>query len=136
MGADPIVSAIVAISDLENKPIPGFLIRKERKGHGRKKLIEGFKGNRGDKVVIVDEVCTTGKSIQEAIEEATKAGLEVVAVISLVDREEGGSEELKQKFKYYSIFRAKDLLNEQETDDGTSTQKAQETAGDTTSIKR
>jgi orotate phosphoribosyltransferase len=113
MGADPIVSATVVVSEIEKRPLPGFLIRKERKGHGRHKQLEGIDGAIGQ-VVIVDEVCTTGASTQEAIDAAEREGCEVVAVISLVDREEGGSEKLRAKYNYRSIFTARELLAEEE----------------------
>jgi len=112
MGADPVVSAAVMVSELENTPLPGFLVRKEAKQHGRQKQIEGLDSVRGKKVVIVDEVCTTGGSTQEAIDAAEREGAEVVAVISLVDREEGGSEKLRAKYSYRSIFTARELLAE------------------------
>ncbi|HEY2932679.1 MAG TPA: orotate phosphoribosyltransferase [Acidobacteriota bacterium] len=114
MGADPIVSAIVVISQVQGKPLPGFLIRKERKGHGREKCVEGFEGAKGAKVVIVDEVCTTGGSIIEAIEIAQAERFDIVAVVSLVDREEGGSEKLKQNYNYHALFTANELLRENE----------------------
>ena len=111
MGADPIVSAVAVVSHLKGTPIHGFLVRKEPKGHGRRKLIEGFEGKPNDKVVIIDEVCTTGGSILEAIDAAEAQGFEIVAVVSLVDREEGGSERLRAtKYPYYSVFTAKELL--------------------------
>ena len=85
-------------------------MRKEPKKHGRQKQIEGISGPIR-KVVIVDEVCTTGKSTQEAIDAAEAEGYEVVAVISLVDREEGGSEKLRSRYKYRAIFTARELMD-------------------------
>ncbi len=110
MGADPIVSAVVTVSQIEGSPILGFLIRKERKGHGRLKQVEGIEPTSGRRVVIVDEVCTTGKSTIEAIDAAEAAGMQVIAVISLVDREEGGSEILRKRYAYYPICTARELL--------------------------
>ena len=112
LGADPVVSAAVVVSELEHRPLPGFLVRKEAKQHGRQKQIEGIENPRGKKVVIVDEVCTTGGSTQEAIDAAEREGCEVIGVISLVDREEGGSEVLRQKYNYRSVFTASELLAE------------------------
>ena len=111
MGADPIVSATAVVSEIEGRPLPGFLIRKEPKKHGRRKQIEGME-QLFRKVVIADEVCTTGASTKEAIDAAEREGCEVVAVISLVDREEGGSEMLRAKYNYRSIFTARELLAE------------------------
>jgi orotate phosphoribosyltransferase len=110
MGADPVVSAAIVVSAIEKQPVQGFLVRKEAKGHGRKKQIEGMEETRGKRVAIVDDVCTTGGSTQEAIAAAEREGCEVIAVISLVDREEGGSESLRAKYNYRSIFTARELL--------------------------
>ncbi|MGA2509155.1 MAG: orotate phosphoribosyltransferase [Candidatus Acidiferrales bacterium] len=112
MGADPLVTAAGVVSAIEKRPLPGFLVRKEAKKHGRQKQIEGLENPRGKKVAIVDEVCTTGGSTQEAIDAAEREGCEVIAVISLVDREEGGSEMLRAKHNYRSIFTARELLAE------------------------
>jgi orotate phosphoribosyltransferase len=110
MGADPVVSAAIVVSEIEKRPLPGFLVRKEAKKHGRNKQIEGIEDVRGKRVIIVDEVCTTGGSTQEAIDAVEREGAQVVAVISVVDREEGGSEMLRQKYIYRSIFTARELL--------------------------
>jgi len=114
IGADPLVSAVVTISYLEGRPLRGFLVRKERKEHGRQKLIEGIdpkaSGRAVRNVVIVDDVCTTGKSTFDTIAAAEREGMKVVAVISLVDREEGGSAELRKKYPYYAITTAQELL--------------------------
>lgn len=113
IGADPVVSAVVALSHLEGRPLRGFLVRKERKEHGRQKLIEGLEAGAvrpPRRVVIVDDVCTTGKSTLEAIAAAESEGMKVVAVISLVDREEGGSETLRKKYEYHAICTARELL--------------------------
>jgi orotate phosphoribosyltransferase len=112
MGADPLVTAAGVVSELEKRPLPGFLVRKEAKKHGRQKQMEGLENPRGKKVVVVDEVCTTGGSTQEAIDAAEREGCEVIAVISLVDREEGGSEKLKAKYNYRAIFTARELLGD------------------------
>jgi len=112
MGADPLVTAAGVVSALEKRPLAGFLVRKEAKKHGRQRQIEGFDNPFGKKVVIVDEVCTTGGSTQEAIEAAEREGCQVIGVISLVDREEGGSDALRAKYNYRSIFTARELLAE------------------------
>jgi len=112
MGADPVVSAAIVVSAIEKRPLQGFLVRKEAKGHGRKKQIEGLEETQGKRVVIVDDVCTTGGSTLEAIAAAEREGCQVVAVISLVDREEGGSDALRAKYNYRSVFTARELLGE------------------------
>ncbi len=93
LGADPIATATSLISSLESEPIPAFIIRKEPKGHGTGQWLEGGKNLAlGAKVVIVEDVVTTGGSSMKAIERAREEGLEVIGVVTLVDREEGGSE--------------------------------------------
>jgi len=93
LGADPIASAVAYTAFLNKKKINSFVIRKERKEHGLKKLVEGDV-QPGDRVVIVDDVITTGGSTIRAIEAAREEGLEVVKAVVLVDREEGGREEI------------------------------------------
>lgn len=110
MGADPVVSAAIVVSAIESRPVPGFLVRKEAKKHGRQKQIEGIENLSGKKVVIVDDVCTTGGSTQEAIDAVEAAGANVAAVVSVVDREEGGSEMLRAKYNFRSVFTARELL--------------------------
>jgi len=91
MGADPISLAVGMASAMENpdEMIQVFNIRKEPKGHGRGKQIEGnFK--EGDEVIVVDDVITTGGSTIQAIEAIEKAGGKVKFALILVDREEGG----------------------------------------------
>jgi orotate phosphoribosyltransferase len=119
VGADPLVTATGVVSAIQKRPLPGFLVRKEAKKHGRQKQLEGLENPRGKTVVIVDEVCTTGGSTKEAIEAAEGEGCKVVAVISLVDREEGGSQMLGAKYNYRSIFTARELLAEESRPSGT-----------------
>lgn len=93
MGADPIATALSMTSSLAGDPIPAFIIRKEPKGHGTGQWLEGRKNLvPGARVVIVEDVLTTGGSALKAVERAREEGLEVVGIISLVDREEGGRE--------------------------------------------
>jgi orotate phosphoribosyltransferase len=96
MGADPIVVAVAMLSALEGllRPtgavpewIHGFLVRKSEKSHGTGQRVEGF-AEKGARVVIVDDVCTTGASTVQAIEAAREFGFEVVGVLCLVEREE------------------------------------------------
>jgi orotate phosphoribosyltransferase len=113
MGADPVVSAAIVVSAIEKRPLQGFLVRKEAKDHGRKKQIEGIEQTQGLRVAIVDDVCTTGGSTLDAIAAAEREGCEVIAVISLVDREEGGSDTLRAKYNYRSVFTARELLTDE-----------------------
>jgi orotate phosphoribosyltransferase len=91
MGADPVACAVSFASYLNKIDIASFSIRKERKEHGLQKLVEGDV-KEGDRVIIVDDVITTGGSTIKAIEASRNHGLEPVKVIALVDREEGGKD--------------------------------------------
>jgi orotate phosphoribosyltransferase len=101
LGADPIAAAVSYTAFLNKKPVNSFVVRKEQKEHGLKKLVEGDV-QAGSRVVIVDDVITTGGSTIKAITAARTEGLEVKLVIVLVDREEGGREEIT---KYISEVR-------------------------------
>jgi orotate phosphoribosyltransferase len=109
IGAHPIVTAVAAVSYLRGKPLPAFLIRKEAKSHGLEKQIEG-PVKPGARVVIIDDVCTSGGSTIQVLDVVKNAGFEVVAVMSLVDREQGGSEKLRQQYRYLPIFTAREIL--------------------------
>lgn len=95
MGADPIAHATAVISYQKGKPINSFSVRKSPKSHGLGKLIEG-EVRPGDRVVIVEDVVTTGSSTIQAINAAREFGLKVIKVIALVDREEGGKQEIEK----------------------------------------
>jgi orotate phosphoribosyltransferase len=87
MGSDPIAMSTSQTSYGSAKPLRWFTVRKEAKGHGQKKLVEGSV-KPGEAVAVVDDVCTTGGSTVKAIEAARDFGLEVAQVIVLVDREQ------------------------------------------------
>lgn len=93
LGADPIANALAVISYQMGKPIKSFIVRKDVKEHGTKSAIEGNVAA-GEKVVIIDDVITTGASTITAIEQAQKASLVVKKVVALIDREEGGRENI------------------------------------------
>jgi orotate phosphoribosyltransferase len=93
-GADPIAVAASFVSWIKHQPINAFSIRKTQKDHGIVKWIEGDL-RPGDKVVIVEDVATTGGSAIKAIERARSEGLAVERVVVLVDRQEGGVENIK-----------------------------------------
>jgi orotate phosphoribosyltransferase len=94
LGADPIAYAVAYTSYLKNKPVEAFVVRKTAKSHGTMQWIEGNIKS-GDRVAIVDDVITTGKSTIEAITRAKEVGLEIVKVIALIDRQEGGREAIE-----------------------------------------
>jgi orotate phosphoribosyltransferase len=110
MGADPIVGAFAAYSYSNNRPISTFIVRKEPKKHGKQNWIEGpLKNN--SKVIVIDDVTTTGTSLFQAIEKIEETGCKILKVITLVDRMEGAKEFLKEKgYKLESIFDTSDLL--------------------------
>lgn len=91
LGADPIACAVAYTSHTRKRPIEAFVVRKTAKAHGTMQWIEG-NVTKGDGVVIVDDVITTGKSTIEAITKALESGLRIVAVVALIDRQEGGRE--------------------------------------------
>lgn len=93
LGADPISNAVAYTSYLRGKPIESFVVRKKAKEHGTMQWIEG-NITAGDKVVVVDDVITTGSSTIQAIARLKDAGVFVRKVIALVDRQEGGRENI------------------------------------------
>ncbi len=94
LGADPVSYAIAYASHIAGEPVRAFTVRKEAKTHGTGKLVEGpFRS--GDKVVVVEDVITTGGSALRAIAAIRTAGATVIGVISVVDREEGGRENIE-----------------------------------------
>ena len=111
MGADPIVMAVAVISGTLN----GFLVRKADKQHGTGQRIEGFR-EKGARVVIVDDVCTTGASTVQAIEAARDFGFEVAGVMCLVEREDAHGrpnvEKAAAPANFVSIFTAADVRKE------------------------
>jgi len=131
MGADPIVVAVAMLSAQQTqsrRPRPdtspggadyhlihGFLVRKAEKAHGTGQRIEGFR-QKGAKVIIVDDVCTTGSSTIQAIEAAREFGFEVIGVIALVEREEAKGrvevEKVAAPAPFVCIFTADDIRQE------------------------
>ena len=93
-GADPIAMATAFASELNGRPVNAFSIRKTQKDHGIVKWVEGDI-RPGEKVVVIDDVATTGGSTVKAIERARSEGLEVVRAVILVDRQEGGVENIR-----------------------------------------
>ncbi|MBF0226329.1 MAG: orotate phosphoribosyltransferase [Desulfobacterales bacterium] len=108
-GADPIAISTAFVSQLKNKPIKAFSIRKELKNHGIVNWIEGDM-QKGEKVAIIDDVVTTGGSTIKAIERAKIHGLEVVKVVVLIDRQEGGRENIAHHVEDFSSILTKEML--------------------------
>jgi orotate phosphoribosyltransferase len=111
LGADPIVAVVAAFSHGGPTPLDAFIVRKEPKGHGTMQWIEG-PVRPGQRVIIVDDVVTTGGSTLKAIEKAQEFGLEVVAVMALLDREEGGTEALSARFPFFPVTRRTEIFGE------------------------
>ncbi len=110
LGADPLVSAVSVVSAYCNKPIPALIIRKEPKGHGTKAYIEGPTLATGAKVVVLEDVVTTGRSAMLAVERLQAAGYQVEQIIALVDRQQGGKELYQSRgFKFQSLFSIQEL---------------------------
>jgi orotate phosphoribosyltransferase len=108
LGADPIVCPVAALSHLEGEPLRAFIVRKESKGHGTGRQIEGLL-EENSRVIVVDDVVTTAGSTLKAIEAVEAAGHQVAAVICLVDREEGGTEQLS-RWPFHPLFRKDDIF--------------------------
>ena len=96
LGADPIVAAVALSSYLDGGSIPAFIVRKEAKSHGTAQQVEGPL-RPGSRVAIVDDVCTTGTSLFAAIEAAEAMVCTVAKVVVVLDRMQGGSQELKRR---------------------------------------
>jgi len=117
VGAEPIAFA-VARESLDMQPnVDAFIVRKEAKGHGMKKVVEGIDPMIGRKVVIIDDVCTKGESTALAIRNAKSEGMIVIGAICLVDREMGATELLKNEFDLdlESVFKLSALRAVHET---------------------
>jgi orotate phosphoribosyltransferase len=109
LGADPIAHAVALTSFLKGRPVNSFSVRKEPKGHGTGGLVVGDV-KPGERVVIVEDVITTGGSTLKAIKGARDFGLEVVKVLILVDREEGGREAVAAAVpQVEAVFRLSEL---------------------------
>lgn len=113
LGADPLVTAVSMVSFLEKKPIPAFIVRKESKKHGTEDYLEGRKNlPEGATVALVEDVVTSGGTLIQVIERVEAQGYKVGAVLTVVDRQEGGAEALAAKgFKLEAVFTREQLLS-------------------------
>lgn len=111
LGADPVSFAISYTSATTDKPLRAFTVRKEAKQHGAGRLIEGpFKS--GDKVVVIEDVITTGKSALQAIDSIASMNGNILGVLSVVDREDGGREAIESRgYGVSSLFKISELLS-------------------------
>lgn len=108
-GADPIAVATAFASELKGHPIKAFSIRKTQKDHGIVKWIEGDL-HPGERVAIIDDVATTGGSTIQAIERARAEGLEVIKAVILVDRQEGGLDNIRRHVEEVTAIVSRDDL--------------------------
>ena len=110
LGAAPLVGAIAAESFRRGRPLKTFLVRKDPKGHGTAKLIEGH-FPAGGTVALVEDTVTTASSVLRAVAVARGEGATVARVLAVVDREQGGEEAFaEQKLDFRALFRASELL--------------------------
>jgi orotate phosphoribosyltransferase len=111
LGADPIVGGVCMVAYKNKKKLKGFLVRKSPKKHGQQKMIEGKNLSGKDRVVLVDDVATSGSSLISAIETLKKQKVKVLKAIVVVDREEGAKENLSHfSCPLISIFNKSDFL--------------------------
>lgn len=112
LGADPMVGAVASISFQLGKPINTFIIRKSPKAHGKQQQVEGPLLEKGAKVILIDDVATTGKAFVQSIEVMKKEGLKVAGCICLVDRKEGAAEAVSALgCELQSVFDIAEFLN-------------------------
>ncbi|MGB9600289.1 MAG: orotate phosphoribosyltransferase [Myxococcota bacterium] len=115
LGGDPLVCATAYAGFLKGKNLPALIIRKELKGHGTEEYVEGKKNiPQNAKVVILEDVVTTGGSTLRACERISNEGLKVAYIICLVDRGEGGRENVENVgYRLHSVFKKRDFISEE-----------------------
>jgi orotate phosphoribosyltransferase len=112
MGAVPLITPISIVSRRAGRPLPGFFVRKTVKDHGTRKLVEGLADVAGKRVVIVEDVTTTGGSAMKAVEALKAAGATIALVISILDREENAARLYADAgIPFQSLFKASEFLN-------------------------
>ncbi len=108
MGAVPLTAAMAAISDVQGKPVRTFFVRKAVKDHGTRQLVEGLADGEtleGKRVLVTEDVVTTAGSVLQAVEAVRALGAIVTDALVIVDRQEGGSENLAAHgVKLHSVF--------------------------------
>ena len=112
LGADPLVSGVALVSALDSRMVNALIVRKEAKGHGTQAWIEGLLPPEGIKVTVLEDVVTTGGSAIKAAEKLRDAGYVVDRVVAIVDRQEGGSDAMKEVgLELKSLFTLEELVN-------------------------
>jgi len=114
MGAVPIAASVAAVSELEGRPVKTFFVRKAKKEHGTKSLIEGLAKDEtlaGQRVVVVEDVTTTGGSALKAVKMLKGEGADIVMVVTVVDRQEGAAEAFAEAgLTFEALSRAEDFV--------------------------
>jgi orotate phosphoribosyltransferase len=109
LGADPVVGAVIALAAQEGLPLVGFIVRKEPKGHGTQRFIEGPL-EPGMRVAVFDDVVTTGGSLKHAIDQVVAARCIVIQALAIVDRQEGARENLARwGYPFQALFTIDEL---------------------------
>lgn len=109
IGADPITGAIITLAGIRGQQLRGVIVRKEAKGHGTGRTVEGPVQS-GEEIVIVEDVVTTGGSSLQAIERCEEFGLKVRGVLAIIDRLEGGKEAFAAKgYELQTLFTVRDF---------------------------
>jgi orotate phosphoribosyltransferase len=109
LGADPVIGAVMALAALEPIPLIGFIVRKEAKGHGTQRLIEGPL-QPGMRVAVFDDTVTTGGSLKHAIDQIEAAQCTVVKALAIVDRQEGAQQNFAQwGYPFHALFTIDEL---------------------------
>lgn len=110
LGADPIAGAVAAVSYIQKSPLKTFIIRKTPKSHGTRRQIEGPSLKPGARLILADDVATSGKSFLESIDILRAEGFKVDTAVCIVDRQEGAQEALAKKdCRLLSIFTPRDF---------------------------
>lgn len=114
LGADPMVGAVGAVSFLlDMEPVKTFIIRKEPKGHGKGRMVEGPELTGADRIVVIDDVATTGKAFIHSIDALEPDGLKPVVCACIIDRQDGAREALAARgVELRSLFTASEFLKD------------------------
>lgn len=119
LGADPMVGAVGTVSFLLGRPVKTFIIRKEPKGHGKGRMVEGPELGSADRIVVIDDVATTGKAFLHSIDALARDGLKPVFCACIIDRQDGAKEALAARgVELVALFSAHEFLKEDQADPG------------------
>ena len=110
LGADPLVSGVAMAASQENRVLDALIVRKEAKGHGTGSWLEGPLPEQGEKITVLEDVVTSGKSSLKAVKQLREFGYRVERVVTIVDREEGGYKAISESgLELVSLFLLKDI---------------------------